>query len=183
MSTNINLPQPDNNEEKIIGVEAEKLSSQENSQNQNTDDFTKLNKQNKILIKKDNNVEKKFLSFKKLKNEKPTEDALQTRKFAWLAYILFFIPLLINRNSEFVRHNANEGLEINIIDVVGLVFLFVGIFVKTTATVSHLLTIICFIIGICLLVLTTITKIYMIVVSSMGKKVTTPWLAKIKIIK
>lgn len=113
----------------------------------------------------------------------PTQDAMDNRKIAWLAYLLFFIPLLINKNSEFVRHNANEGLEINIFDAVGLILLLVGVCVKTTNASIHLMLIIFTIIGLGLLVLTIITKIYMIVVSCQGKKVNTPWMWDIKIIK
>ena len=41
------------------------------------------------------------------------------KPFAWLAYILFFIPLLFKKNNRFVRLHANEGLELNIIDLQG----------------------------------------------------------------
>lgn len=112
-----------------------------------------------------------------------TEDAKQTKHFAWLAYLLFFIPLLINKNSAFVRHNANEGLEINIFDALGIILTCVGTCVKTDNSTAHLFLIICTIVGLGLLVLTIITKIYMIVVSSQGKKVDTPWMWNIKIIK
>ncbi len=112
-----------------------------------------------------------------------TEDAKQTKHFAWLAYLLFFIPLLISKNSAFVRHNANEGLEINIFDAIGIILTCVGTCVKTSNATAHLLLIICTIVGLGLLVLTIITKIYMIVVSSQGKKVDTPWMWNIKIIK
>lgn len=112
-----------------------------------------------------------------------TEDAKQTKHFAWLSYLLFFIPLLINKDSAFVRHNANEGLEINIFDALGIVLLCVGACVETTNATAHLFLIICTIVGLGLLVLTVITKIYMIVVSSRGKKVDTPWMWNIKIIK
>ena len=114
---------------------------------------------------------------------KPTDDALATRKFAWLAYILFFIPLLINRNSEFVKHNVNEGLEIFCIDVIGALLWIIGSCVKTTSIVAHGFMIAFTIIGIFLIVLTTITKIYMITVTAMGRKVTTPWFFHLKMVK
>ena len=113
----------------------------------------------------------------------PSEDAMQNKNIAWLAYILFFIPLLINANSPFVRHHANEGLEINIFDFVGLTLLLVGALVKSTATSVHALMIIFVIVGIGLLVLTLVTKIYMIVTTLQGKEKTTPWCWDFRIIK
>lgn len=112
-----------------------------------------------------------------------TEDARQTMHFAWLAYFLFFIPLLINKNSAFVRHNANEGLEINVFDAIGIILACVGTCVETTNSATHLFLIICTLVGMGLLVLTMVTKIYMMVVSSKGKKVDTPWMWNLKIIK
>ena len=122
---------------------------------------------------------KKFLNLKE-KHEKQeiTEDAKQSRKYAWLAYILFFIPLLINGKNSFVRHNANEGLEINLIDVIGIIFLLVGALVKP----ATILTVLCVIVGITLLTLTFITKIFMIVVSAMGIKRQSPWFFNLNIL-
>lgn len=113
----------------------------------------------------------------------PTEDAMKNKNIAWLAYILFFIPLLINASSPFVRHHANEGLEINIFDLLGLTLLLVGALVKSTATGVHALMIIFVIVGIGLLVLTLVTKIYMIVTTLQGKETTTPWCWDYRIIK
>ncbi len=113
----------------------------------------------------------------------PSEDAKQNKNIAWLAYILFFIPLLINSKSAFVRHHANEGLEINIFDVIGLTLLLVGALVESTNSAVHGLMIIFVLIGTGLLVLTLITKIYMIVTTLQGKETNTPWMWNVKIIK
>jgi hypothetical protein len=113
----------------------------------------------------------------------PTEDAVQNKNIAWLAYLLFFIPMLINSKSPFVRHHANEGLEINIFDVVGLTLLLVGSLVNSTVAAVHALMIIFVIVGAGLLVLTLITKIYMIVATLQGKETNTPWMWNLKIIK
>lgn len=113
----------------------------------------------------------------------PTEDAKQTKNIAWLAYLLFFIPLLINSKSPFVRHHANEGLEINIFDVLGLTLLLVGALVDTTNSAVNGLLLIFVLIGTGLLVLTTITKIYMIVTTLQCKKTNTPWMWNLTIIK
>ncbi len=113
----------------------------------------------------------------------PSEDAMQTKNIAWLAYILFFIPLLINKNSAFVRHHANEGLEINIFDFLGLTLLLVGALVDSTVAGVQALMLIFVIVGAGLLVLTLITKIYMIVTTLQGKETNTPWFWDIRIIK
>ncbi|MBQ2864048.1 MAG: hypothetical protein IJE91_01120 [Clostridia bacterium] len=111
------------------------------------------------------------------------EDVADAKRYAWLSYILFFIPMLINANSPFVRHHANEGLEINIFDFIGLTLLLVGALVQTTVAAVHFLMIIFTLVGIGLLVLTTITKIYMIWATLKGETVTTPWMWDIRIIK
>ena len=114
---------------------------------------------------------------------KLSADVQETRKYAWLAYILFFIPLLINKNSQFVRHNANEGLEINIFDAIAAVLLIVGAVVTTSIAWIQLLMIIFTVIGFGLLVLTITTKVYMIIASAHGKTVSTPWMWNLRIIK
>lgn len=111
------------------------------------------------------------------------EDIADAKRYAWLSYILFFIPMLINANSPFVRHHANEGLEVNIFDFVGLVLLLVGALVQTTIASVHFLMIIFVLVGAGLLILTTITKIYMIWATLKGETVTTPWMWDIRIIK
>ena len=112
-----------------------------------------------------------------------TEDIADAKRYAWLSYILFFIPMLINSTSPFVRPHANEGLEINIFDFVGLVLLLVGALVQTTIASVHFLMIIFVLVGAGLLILTTITKIYMIWATIKGETVTTPWMWDIRIIK
>jgi hypothetical protein len=114
--------------------------------------------------------------FINLKSKPVTNDAKQTKHFAWLAYILFFIPLLINSKSAFVRHNANEGLEINIFDAIAAVLLILGAVLTKQIAWVYLLTIIFTVIGIVLLVLTTVTKVYMIAVTLQGREVSTPWM-------
>lgn len=110
------------------------------------------------------------------------EDAKHNKGIAWLAYILFFIPLLINKKSPFVRLHANEGLDVFIIDVFASILMICGKFVNfgsKLAILGHLM----FLGGIGLFVLTGITKIFQIIRVAMGKKNQTPWLWKTRIIK
>ena len=117
------------------------------------------------------------------KAKKLSEDVENNRNIAWLAYLLFFIPLLINPNSAFVRHHANEGLEVNIFDFLGITLLLIGALVEATQEWWQLLMIIFTIIGIGLLVLTTVTKIYMIVAALRSKEAVTPWMWNLRIIR
>lgn len=110
-------------------------------------------------------------------------DAKNVSRFAWLAYILFFIPLLINRKSAYVRHSANEGLEINFIDLLGIICILVGKFVTPSTLIVEGVLIGLMIMGSILLVLTTVTKVFMIVATLKGKYVSTPWFWNIEIIR
>ena len=111
------------------------------------------------------------------------EDIKEGRKCAWLAYILFFIPLLINKENAFVRHNANEGLEINLCDLIAGILILLNVVVTGASLVASFLFMIGSIVGWGLLILTTITKLYMIVASLLGKRANTPWFWNIRMIK
>lgn len=114
---------------------------------------------------------------------KKLSDAQQTKNIAWLAYILFFIPLLIDAKSPFVRHHANEGLEINIFDAIGLTLLLIGTLVTPQNVYFNGVLLIFVLIGAGLLLLTFVTKIYMIVTTLQGKQKNTPWFWDLRIIK
>jgi hypothetical protein len=45
-------------------------------------------------------------------------EVISGRGIAWMAYILFFIPLLFKRKNRFVRIHANEGLDLNIVEII-----------------------------------------------------------------
>ena len=70
---------------------------------------------------------KKTYKLKKYKQDIIPEDIKSGRGVAWLAYILFFLPLLFKGRNTYVRHHANEGLELNIMEIVaaGLIAPFV----------------------------------------------------------
>lgn len=110
-------------------------------------------------------------------------DIKKGKKVAWLAYILFFLPLLFAGKNPFVKFHANEGLEINIIDALGVGLILTGYMVKTTNTALSFVLLGSLALGIILIILTTITKIMMIIFSLCGKSVQTPWLWKAQIIK
>ena len=105
------------------------------------------------------------------------------RGFAWLAYILFFIPLLFNRNNRFVRIHANEGLELNIIEILGTLLMLPMFLLKDlTGTLQLIITIIALVGGI-LLAASILTIIPMMISSLLGHYKQNPWLWKKRIIK
>ena len=148
-----------------VEIQEDKLIKEENVSNEsvvNESNIENNKEQNiqeeKIAVVSKKDKFKKFLNLKE-KQEKTAidEDAKQARGYAWLAYILFFIPLFINRKNSFVRFHANEGLEVNIIDLIGLTLTLVGALIKP----ASLITILLVVLGIGLLSLTLITKIIM----------------------
>ena len=121
---------------------------------------------------------------KKHENKCTPEEIKQGKSIAWLAYILFFIPLLINRKNNFVRHHANEGMEVFFIDILGAALIVVGKIVKPGEnSIINLLLMISLIAGVVLLILTTLTKLVLIVMSLLGKEARSPWMWNIKFIK
>ncbi len=111
------------------------------------------------------------------------DDVKKGRKVAWLAYILFFIPLLFAGKNPFVRFHANEGLEVNIVDVFGIGFILAGYLLKFENNVVQLCMAVLLVFGIVLIALTTLTKVIMIIMSLAGKVIQTPWFKKARIIK
>lgn len=114
--------------------------------------------------------------------KKEQEDIASTKKYAWLAYILFFIPLCINHRSDFVRLHANEGLDVFFIDVFASICLICGLVIKYPANLA-IIGYLLIIMSIGLFILTTITKIFQIIQVCRGKKNQTPWLWKTRFIK
>ncbi|MGN0961225.1 MAG: hypothetical protein ACI4PF_03390 [Christensenellales bacterium] len=107
------------------------------------------------------------------------------RKIAWLAYLLFFIPLLFKRKNRFVRIHANEGLELNLMEILGGILIaqyfllpnWVEI-VGVVATISMIGAILgAVLVGACAL-----TIIPMMISALCGKQFQTPWLWKKRMI-
>lgn len=125
----------------------------------------------------------KFLNLKKPEKKELTEDIKKNRKWAWTAYILFFIPLLINKKSNYLRLHSNEGLDCNIIDLAGIILMLIGKLAKGASIVAKSLLMASFFLGLGMIALTTITKIVMIICSAKGHTHQTPWLWTWRIIK
>ena len=120
---------------------------------------------------------------KKVNKNCSPEQIKSGRGVAWMAYILFFLPLIFNGKNAYVRHHANEGLELNIIDIIGVGLYLAYKFVKVTNYWVNFALMIGSIIGIALVAITTITKLFLIIFALVGKEAQTPFFGKSRMIK
>ncbi|MBQ7351326.1 MAG: hypothetical protein IJW59_00450 [Clostridia bacterium] len=128
-------------------------------------------------------------AFKK-KEEKISLDKMEVisgKKIAWTAYILFFIPLLFKGKNRFVRLHANEGLELNIMEILSGIliaqyFLLPKLMETMSSTVSSISLIAC-IVGAGLLAGCLLTILPMMILSLCGVQAQTFWLWKRRMIK
>lgn len=107
----------------------------------------------------------------------------EAKSYAWLAYLLFFIPLLINRRNRFVRVHANEGLELNIIEILGILLLIPFFTLTNLDGTMHTVTFVLVLAGIVLLGMCALTIIPMMICAMCGLQFQTPWLWKKRMIK
>ena len=103
-----------------------------------------------------------------------------------IAYILFFIPLLFKKTNRFVRIHANEGLELNIMEIisglmVGQYFLLPKLMETMSSTWSMVSFVICMV-GAGLLGACVLTCIIALIASLFGNQNQTPWLWKRRMI-
>ncbi len=113
-------------------------------------------------------------------------EVISGKKVAWTAYILFFIPLLFKKNNRFVRIHANEGLELNIMELisgllVGQYFLLPKLVESISSTWSMVSFIGCMV-GAGLLGACVLTCIISLIASIFGNQHQTPWLWKRRMI-
>lgn len=113
-------------------------------------------------------------------------EVISGRKIAWMAYLLFFIPLLIKKNNRFVRIHANEGLELNLMEIlsgllVGQYFLLPK-FVETLSSTWSMVSFVACMVGAGLLGACIITCLIALIASLFGNQHQTPWLWKRRII-
>lgn len=110
-------------------------------------------------------------------------DAKKGRFVAWMAYIVFFIPLLFAGKNSFVRHHANEGLCINILDALGVGLYFVSQKLTHDVEAVRYAILGCGLLGILLLCITLFSRVILILGALAGKKSEAPLFGKVKFIK
>ena len=144
--------------------------TKEREENQNPDENVEAQAEGQDIIEDGTHPQseiqkgKKTYKLKKYKKDIIPEDTKSGRGVAWLAYILFFIPLLFKGNNTFVRHHANEGLELNIMEIVaaGLILPYFLI-ESTTATMTYVLMAMAFgglLLAICLVIAMLMSMIF-----------------------
>ena len=107
----------------------------------------------------------------------------EAKSYAWLGYLLFFLPLLINRKNRFARIHANEGLELNMVEILGGLLLLPYFLLTNLEGTWHTVTFIMALAGIVLLGMCVLTIIPMMICAMCGLQFQTPWLWKRRIIK
>ena len=100
---------------------------------------------------------------------------LKERYYTWTSYILFFLPLLFSPHSEFVRTHTKNAILLNAMDLFAVSFLLLGIYFGSKVSYNiMLLFIFITLIGITMLSVSMITKIYLMICSIRGEKITLP---------
>ena len=169
--------------------------SEENSNNESAPDnstFTPemagLKEASEQIVKID--ADKLGPAIKPPKHDKPSYkinlDVMEIREakgYAWLGYLLFFLPLLINRKNRFARIHANEGLELNMVEILGGLLLLPYFLLTNLEGTWHTVTFIMALAGIILLGMCALTIIPMMICAMCGLQFQTPWLWKRRIIK
>lgn len=107
----------------------------------------------------------------------------EAKGYAWMAYILFFIPLLFNRKNRFVRVHANEGLELNILEILGALLVLPYFLLPEATGIMANISFYCVIAGFIILGMCALTIIPMILCAMFGLQFQIPWLWKKRIIK
>lgn len=52
-------------------------------------------------------------------NEYTSKDIKDNKGMAMLAYLIFFLPLIVAKDSKFAKYHANQGLIVLIVGIVG----------------------------------------------------------------
>ena len=102
---------------------------------------------------------------------------------AWLAYIIFFLPLILKGRNRFVRLHANEGLDLNIAEIVGAALMAPFFLMKDLAGVTELAVYGAAILGAVILVACALTIIPVMIGSMCGAQFQIPWLLKKRLIR
>ena len=107
-------------------------------------------------------------------------EVMSGKWFAWLSYILFFLPLIFKGRNRYVRLHANEGLELNLMEIlggllVGQYFLLPTLIQDLSGTIASI-SFIAGIVGAALLATCALTAVIMMILALCGIQAQTPWL-------
>jgi len=113
-------------------------------------------------------------------------EVMAGRKVAWMAYILFFLPLLFKRKNRFVRIHANEGLDLNIMEIFGGLLIGQFFLLPTLMTIEGMwltISLIACMVGAGIVCACALTILIMIIRSIAGNYAQIGWLWKKRLIK
>lgn len=110
------------------------------------------------------------------------QEIIEGKGVAWISYLLFFIPLLLKGRNRFVRLHANEGLELNIMEILGVALTLPYLLIKNLTGTMQTLSIVAAIIGAGILGACALTIIPMMIVAMCGIQFQIPWLWRKRII-
>ena len=102
---------------------------------------------------------------------------------AWLAYIIFFLPLILKGRNRFVRLHANEGLDLNIAEIIGAGLMAPFFLMKDLAGITEMAVYGAAILGAVILVACAITIIPVMIGSMCGAQFQIPWLLRKRLIR
>lgn len=111
------------------------------------------------------------------------EEVKSGRGVAWLAYILFFIPLIFNGKNRFVRIHANEGLDLNIAELIGGLLILPFFLISNPTGIIEIIVYVAGILGLVVLAACALTIIPVMIGALCGAQFQIPWLLKKRIIK
>ena len=123
---------------------------------------------------------------KKAKSTVTSNDVKGGRWVAWMAYIVFFLPLIFMGKNSFVRHHADNGLCYNLIDAVGVGLIFldkIKYFEESNNKWVALAIMLATILGFMIVALMALIKVVSILISWAGREVKNPVLNKFNVIK
>lgn len=183
-----------------LNSEYAKAAEQENAeQTEATDNSTVFTPTDNSTLKAASEQIVKIDTKKKARDIKPTKNRLRVdniklekieiqsgKKVAWLSYILFFIPLLFKGKNRYVRLHANEGLEINLMELVGGLLIaqyFILPLVTTLSTTMVTISLALCIIGAGIAGAAVLCIIPMMIMSMCGLQVQSPLFFVKRIIK
>lgn len=113
-----------------------------------------------------------------------TKDEVNSgRGVAWLAYILFFIPLIFKGKNRFVRIHANEGLDLNIAELIGGLLILPFFLISNPTGITEIVVYVAGILGLVVLSACALTIIPVMIGALCGAQFQIPWLLKKRIIK
>lgn len=127
----------------------------------------KTKKDSKVVKSKDTEQAKEIAIDEVIDN---TQDLPQSRSYAWIAYIIFFVPYIISPNDEFVSLHTHNAIRLLVLDAISLFMVVMGIaFGQVVNLFFTIISLALIIGGVVMLSASLVAKVYLIYKSINGK--------------